>query len=127
MYTEEKLKRVNKIIKDMVFECEFAIFSGVFINIEFQFQIIGIKKMISVGDWHDFLVVNITIVDGDKMFDVLSKIKGSFITKDYKLLVNLNLSISNEMVYFFNDSQPRIHIPDGGVKLSDEYELNIKN
>lgn len=125
MYTEEKLRRVNKIIKDMVFECKGEIHSGMFVTVEYQFQITRVKKMISVGEWYDFLVVDVTIVDGDKRFDVLSKIMPEFVTKEYRLLVNLDRSISEELEYFFDGSQPRINIPNGGVKLSDEYLRKI--
>ena len=127
MYTEEKLRRVNKIIKDMVFECKGEIHSGMFVTVEYQFQITGVKKMISVGEWYDFLVVDVTIVDGDKRFDVLSKIMPEFVTKEYRLLVNLDRSISEELEYFFDGSQPRINIPNGGVKLSEEYQEKINN
>ena len=127
MYTEEKLRRVNKIIKDMIFECKGEIHSGMFVTVEYQFQITGVKKMISVGEWYDFLVVDVTIVDGDKRFDVLSKIMPEFVIKEYRLLVNLDRSISEELEYFFDGSQPRIHIPNGGVKLSQEYLEKLDN
>lgn len=127
MYTEEKLRRVNKIIKDMVFECKGEIHSGMFVTVGYQFQITGVKKMISVGDWYDFLVVDVTIVDGDKRFDVLCKIMPEFVTKEYRLLVNLDRSISEELEYFFDGSQPRIHIPNGEVKLSEEYLEKLNN
>ena len=127
MYTEEKLRRVNKVIKDMVFECKGEIHSGMFVTVEYQFQITGVKKMISVGEWYDFLVVDITIVDGDKRFDVLTKIMPDLITKEYRLLLNLDRSISYELVYFFDGRQPRIHIPRGAVKLSEEYKEKIGN
>lgn len=125
MYTEEKLRRVNKVIKDMVFDCEGEIHSGLFVGFEYQFKITGVKKMISVGDWYDFLTVDVTIVDGDKTFDVLSKIMPEFITKEYRLLLTLDKSISDELVYFFDGNQPRIHIPRGAVKLSEEYLMKI--
>ena len=125
MYTEEKIRRVNKVIKDMIFDFEGEIHTGMHVNVEYQFQITGTRKMISVGEWYDFLVVDITIVDGDKRFDILSKIMPELITKEYRLLVNLDRSISDELVYFFDGSQPRIHIPSGGVKLSDEYLRKI--
>ena len=125
MYTEEKLRRVNKVIKDMVFDCEGEIHLGLFVRFEYQFQITGVKKMISVGDWYDFLTVDVTIVGGDKTFDVLSKIMPEFITNEYRLLLTLDKSISDELVYFFDGSQPRIHIPRGAVKLSEEYLRKI--
>ena len=127
MFSEEKIRKVNKVIKDMVFDCEGEIHTGMYVNIEYQFQITGTKKMISVGEWYDFLVVDITIVDGDKRFDILSKLMPDLITKEYRLLVNLDMSISDELTYFFNGNNPKIHIPSGGVKLSDDYQNKINN
>lgn len=54
------------------------------------------------------------------------KIK-NLITEEYRLLVNLDRSISEELEYLFDGSQPRIHIPRGGVKLSKEYQEKINN
>ena len=125
MYTEEKLRRVNKIIKDMVFEFEGKVDIDLLVSLEYQFQITGVKKMISVGEYYDYLVVDITIVNGDKRFDILCKIVSKYVSNDYRLLMGLNYSISNELVYFFDGSQPRIHIPKGSVKLSDEYQEKI--
>jgi hypothetical protein len=90
MYTEEKIRRVNKVIKDMVFDCEGEIHSGIYVNVEYQFQITGTRKMISVGEWYDFLVVDITIIDGDKRFDILSKIMPELITKEYTFYYRLS-------------------------------------
>ena len=125
MYTEEKIRRVNKIIRDMIFECKGEVNIGLTVNVEYQFRITGVKKMISVGDWYDFLVVDVTIVGGDERFNILCKIMPELVTKDYRLLVNLDKSISEELEYFFDGSQPRIHIPRGEVKLSDEYLRKI--
>lgn len=127
MYSEEKIKRINKIIKDMVFECDGEASIGISVKFDYQFQITGIKKMISVGEWYDFLVVDVTIIDGDQKFDVASKLMPDLITRDYRLLVHLDMSISDELVYFFDGSQPRINIRRGGVKLSDEYKERLES
>lgn len=125
MYSEQKLIRVNKIIKDMVFESNTEYLEGLFANFEYQFQITGVKKMISVGELYDYLVVDVTIVGGDRSFDILSKLMGHLVVKEYRLLVRLNNSISDELVYFFDGSHPRIHIPDGSVKFSNEYKNKL--
>lgn len=125
MYTEEKIRRVNKVIKDMVFEFEGEVDFNLLVSLEYQFQITGVKKMISVGEYYDHLVVDVTIVNGDKRFDILCKLLSKYVTNDYRLLLGLNQSISDELVYFFDGSQPRIHFPKGSVKLSDEYQKKI--
>lgn len=127
MYTEEKIRKVNKIIKDMVFSYKGEIYSGMNVEVDFQFQIKGVKPMISVGDWHDYLVVGITIIDGDKIFGILHKLSDSLSIKDYRLLSGLNRVISEELVYFFNGDYVRVHIPNDSVKISDEYQEKIDN
>ena len=94
MYTEEKIRRVNKIIRDMIFECKGEVNIGLTVNVEYQFRITGVKKMISVGDWYDFLVVDVTIVGGDERFNILCKIMPELVTKDYRLLVNTSNLLS---------------------------------
>ncbi len=126
MYTEERIKKVNKIIKDMVFSYEGEIYSGLNVEVDFQFQITGVKQMISVGDWHDHLVVDITIIDGDKRFGILHKLSDSLSIKDYRLLSGLNRVISEELAYFFNGDF-RVHIPNDSVKISDEYQEKIND
>ena len=70
MYTEEKLRRVNKVIKDMVFTYEGQLIVGLDwkAKFDYQFQIKGVRQMISVGELYDYLMVDVTIIDGDKMF-----------------------------------------------------------
>lgn len=126
MYTEEKLKKVNKIIKDMVFTFEGYIFEDIQVQVDYQFQITGVKKMISVGEYYDYLTVDIEVVGGDKRFDVWMKISPIFLN-DYKMLHNFNKSISDELQYFFGSDYVRVDIPKGSVKLSDEYQEEINN
>lgn len=126
MYSEEKIRKVNKVIKDMVFSYKGEIYGGINVEVDFQFQITGVKRMISVGDWYDYLVVGITIVDGDKRFGILYKLTDFLSIKDYKLLSGLNRIISEELVYFFNGDYVRVHMPkNGAVKISDEYQEKI--
>ena len=126
MYTEEKLKKVNKIIKDMVFTFEGEIFEDIQVQVDYQFQITGVKKMISVGEFYDYLTVDIKVVDGDKRFDVWMKISPTFLN-DYKMLGNFHSSISDELQYFFGSDYVRVNIPKGSLKLSDEYREEINN
>lgn len=131
MYTEEKLRRVNKVIKDMVFTYEGQLIVGLEwkTKFDYQFQIKGVRQMISVGEWYDYLMVDVTIIDGDKMFLVAAKLMGSSITNEYRLKNNLSTSISEELQYFFGSDYVRVTLDKekSTIKLSDELKEKIDN
>lgn len=131
MYTEEKLRRVNKVIKDMVFtyEGQILIGSGWKTKFDYQFQIKGVRQMISVGELYDYLMVDVTIIDGDKMFLVSAKLMGSSFTNDYLFKNNLSTSISEELQYFFGAEYVRVTLDKekSTIKLSDELKEKINN
>jgi hypothetical protein len=131
MYTEEKLKRVNKVIKDMVFTYEGQLIVGLEwkAKFDYQFQIKGIRQMISVGELYDYLMVDVTIIDGDKMFLVSAKLMGIFITDEYLLKNNLSMNISEELQYFFGSDYVRVTLDKekSSIKLSDELKKKIDN
>jgi|LakMenEpi02Jun12_1017388.scaffolds.fasta_scaffold00771_2 hypothetical protein len=131
IYTEEKLRRVNKIIKDMVFTFEGQLSIGLDwkAKFDYQFQIKGVRQMISVGELYDYLMVDVTIIDGDKMFLVSAKLMGSSITNEYRLKNNLSTSISEELQYFFGSDYVRVTLDKdkSSIKLSDELKEKIDN
>ena len=131
IYTEEKLRRVNKIIKDMVFTFEGQLSIGLDwkAKFDYQFQIKGVRQMISVGELYDYLMVDVTIIDGDKMFLVSAKLMGSSITNEYRLKNNLSTSISEELQYFFGSDYVRVTLDKdkSSIKLSDELKEKINN
>ena len=131
MYTEEKLRRVNKVIKDMVFTYEGQLIVGLEwkAKFDYQFQIKGVRQMISVGELYDYLMVDVTIIDGDKMFFVSAKLMGIFITDEYPLKNNLSMNISEELQYFFGSDYVRVTLDKekSSIKLSDELKKKIDN
>jgi hypothetical protein len=131
MYTEEKLRRVNKVIKDMVFTYEGQILIGFDwkTKFDYQFQIKGVRQMISVGELYDYLMVDVTIIDGDKMFLVSAKLMGSSFTNEYLFKNNLSTSISEELQYFFGSDYVRVTLDKekSTIKLSDELKEKINN
>ena len=128
-YTEEKLRRVNKVIKDMVFTYEGQLIVGLDwkAKFDYQFQIKGVRQMISVGELYDYLMVDVTIIDGDKMFLVSAKLMGMFITDEYLLKNNLSMNISEELQYFFGSDYVRVTLDKekSSIKLSDELKEKI--
>ena len=131
MYTEEKLRRVNKVIKDMVFTYEGQLIVGLGwkAKFDYQFQIKGVRQMISVGELYDYLMVDVTIIDGDKMFLVSAKLMGSSFTNEYLFKNNLSTSISEELQYFFGSDYVRVTLDKekSTIKLSDELKEKINN
>jgi len=65
MFTQKEISKINKIASENSFEVETYVSPhddnprGV---IEFTFEIIGNKKMISVGEYYDYAVYNLTIL-----------------------------------------------------------------
>jgi len=126
MISEKHIERINKVIKDMVFDYDGNIFTpDLRVKFEYQFAITGQRKMISVGEYYDFLDVLVEIVDADekslKVLAIYSLLKND-INKDYILRIHLDNTLSEELSYFFNESYVRVQI----VKIQIGEELKNK-
>jgi hypothetical protein len=129
MISEKHIERINKVIKDMVFDFNGEILTNDReVNFKYQFEIIGQKKMISVGEYYDHLEVSVKIIDGDKMANLIFavfKSLGTNIVKDYKLRNQLDRHITNDLSYFFSGDGVRVIISN--VEFSEEYEEKINH
>ena len=127
MISEKHIERINKVIKDMVFEFEGNIFTpDLRVNFEYQFAITGQRKMISVGEYYDYLEVLVEIVDADERslkFLAVYNILKNDISKDYILKTRLDNDLSEELSYFFNESYVRVMIVK--IQLSEELKNKI--
>lgn len=129
MISEKHIERINNVIKDMVFDFNNDILEGATtISIQYQFLITGQKKMISVGEYYDYLVISVKIIDGDyrstQIFSIFKDL-GTNILNDYKFKISLDRSISEELQYFFGRDSVRIII--NSIEFSDEYENKIES
>jgi hypothetical protein len=129
MISEKHIERINNVIKDMVFEFEGNIFTpDMNIKFEYQFEITGQRKMISVGEYYDYLDILVEIVDADehsiKLLAVF-KLLNNDVNKDYILKTRLNTALSEELSYFFNESYVRVTIV--GVEIGEELQEKIDN
>jgi hypothetical protein len=124
--SQKNIDKINKVIKDMVFTYEGLVSDWAKAEFEYQFQIIGQKPMISVGDWHNFLIVSVLVVDGSNNTTLFLKYMPTLLT-EYRTLTNLNYSISDELQYFFDGDYVRINIEKDNVRLSDEFQEKINN
>jgi hypothetical protein len=129
MISEKHIERINKVIKDMVFEFEGNIFTpDLRVKFDYQFTITGQRQMISVGEYYDYLDILVEIVDADehstKLLAVF-KLLNNDVNKDYILKTRLNNALSEELSYFFNESYVRVTIV--GVEIGEELQEKIDN
>jgi hypothetical protein len=127
MISEKHIERINKVVKDMVFEFEGNIFTpDLSVKFEYQYTITGQRQMISVGEYYDYLDVSVKIIDADdhsiKLLAVFTLLNND-INKDYILKARLNTAISEELSYFFNESYVRVTVV--GVEISEELRNKI--
>ena len=127
MISEKHIERINKVIKDMVFDYNGKIFTPD-LNIEFQYQFIitGQRRMISVGEYYDHLDVLVEIIDGNERttkFFVVFKTLNDNLNKDYMLNNKLGNSISDELSYFFGEDYVRVKLVK--IQFSEEYNQKI--
>ena len=127
MISEKHIERINKVIKDMVFDYDGKIFTPD-LNIEFQYQFIITcqRRMISVGEYYDHLDVLVEIVDGNERttkFFVVFKTLNDNLNKDYMLNNYLGNSISDELSYFFGEDYVRVKLVK--IQFSEEYNQKI--
>lgn len=97
-------------------------------NGEFQYQIsiVGQKHMISVGDYYNYLIMDVVIIDGTPKTTLFIKYL-PFILGDYRTLNFLSREISEELQYFFGSDYVRVVYSDGKIKVSEEYQQKIDN
>jgi len=128
MISEKHIQRINKIISNIIFDYVGEISYGLEIKFKYQFVITGQKKMISVGEYYDYLDVLVEITDGDKrvttIFSVFKTLKDSLL-KDYKLNNRLTNLINEELKYFFEGDGARVRIVK--IQFSDDYNEKIEN
>jgi hypothetical protein len=128
MISEKHIKKINNVIKDMVFDYDGDIVADLKINFKFQFIITGQRRMISVGEYQDYLDVLVEIIDGDeratKIFHVFKALKNN-LDKDYRLNNHLTYLIGEELKYFFEGDGARVRIVK--IQFSDDYNEKIEN
>ena len=128
MISEKHIQSINKIISNIIFDYVGEISYGLEIEFKYQFVITGQRKMISVGEYYDYLDVLVEITDADKrvttIFSVLKTLKDSLL-KDYKLNYHLTYLIDEELKYFFEGDGARVRIVK--IQFSDDYNEKIEN
>ena len=124
--SEKKIDKINMVLKDMIFNYKGPV--SEYNNGEFQYQISisGQKHMISVGEYYNYLIMDVVIIDGSPMTTLFIKYL-PYILSDYKTLNYLSREISEELQYFFGVEYVRVVYSDGKIKVSEEYQQKIDN
>jgi hypothetical protein len=129
MISDKHIERINKVIKDMVFDFNGEVhIDGMYVNFKYQFQIIGQREMISVGELYDYLEISVEVIDGDERADVIFAVFESLnvnTTKEYRLRNTLNRDITEELTYFFGGEGIRVNIVE--IEFSDDYQEKIND
>jgi hypothetical protein len=124
--SEEKIKKINKVIKDMVFNYEGPISEYANGEFQYQFRIVGQKHMISVGEYYNYLIIDVVLIDGSLKTTLFMKYL-HYVLGDYKTLNFLSRDISEELQYFFGVEYIRVVYSNGKIKVSEEYQQKIDN
>jgi hypothetical protein len=133
MLSDQQIEKINKTISNKVFNYRGPLINGVErnVNIDFKIKFLGYKQMISVGEYYDYLKVDVTIVE---LKDDLSKLflseedpmdwKIFFQTSLYHFYSNLESYISS-VIKMFDNEESRITI--WGIKLDLKKEKPTMN
>ena len=85
-------ERINKIFKDKVFICKGKVFTPhePEFDMKFKFKILGSKPMISIGEWREFVIVDVYMLEFENPI-----MKHMGISYDINKLVMLKYSIED--------------------------------
>ena len=117
MLSEKIIELINKVVSKETFKYTGELIQGVeqLADIDYKFRITGHRKMMSVGEYYDFLLLEVIITDvNDPISKVIFKpeptdtgkeIAKMFQSQLYGFYSRLNQEIMNYLKYFNNTSE----------------------
>ena len=139
MYTNEEQSQLNKFLEHETFTMDTDFFGGDSkFEFEYKFKLVGTKKMMSVGEYYDYIRVFVTIVGGEDRFKRLLKVISyvqkinernfleEFLKKEYGFSNQLNRDISDNLKYF-SDGKDHVRVNIEYITLSDKFFNEVKN
>ena len=147
MFTHKEIESLNKRISNKEFETKVYLYPESRSepddkSVTYSFKIVGIKPMISVGEWYDYVAYDVTILDASdnlkkflnivvnffiKSFgkeDTKQKLE-NYLKKDSYILRNVNYEINDTLSYFGEGEHARSTMYD--VYISDKLLEEIIN
>lgn len=144
MFTEKEISQINKSLENQEFETQVGLYpdSEDMDTLTFSFEIVGTRKMISVGEYYDYTFYDITILDvSETLKKYLSivleifyqnKLEGTmkerleyWFKKDSYILRKVNEEIDNVLGYYHTGDRTRTSMRE--VYLTDKLVEEIKN
>ncbi len=144
MFTEKEISQINKSLVNQEFETQVGLYpdSVDMHTLTFSFEIVGTRKMISVGEYYDYAFYDITILDvSETLKKYLSivleifyqnKLEGTmkerleyWFKKDSYILRKVNEEIDKILGYYHTGDYTRSSMRD--VYLSDKLVEEIQN
>ena len=140
--TEKEIKDINSYLEGKTFSENVRLWSSdePDFEVEYEFKILGTKKMISVGEYYDHLILDIQIVDADEIttqiFGIYAKRMGGFkkrienmISDNYLLMSDITNSIKDFLKYFstgyVRTTVNNITISDSFIKKIEEFKDTV--
>jgi len=138
MYTNEEQSQLNKFLEHETFTMEADFFGDQKFEVEYKFKLVGVRQMISVGEYYDYIRVFVTIVDGEERFKRLLRAISyiqkketkntleEYLKKEYRFNNQLTNDISNNLKYF-SDGKDHVRVQIEYIILSDKFFNEVKN
>lgn len=140
--TEKEINDINNYLEGKTFRNNVRLWSSdePDFEVEYEFKILGVKKMISVGEYYDHLILDIQIVDADdittQIFGIYAKRMGGFkkriesmISDNYLLMSDITNSIKDFLKYFstgyVRTTVKNITISDSFIKKIEEFKDTV--
>lgn len=138
--SQEEIDLINKILKPQVFEDNVDFIFDTDANIHFKINVKGTKKMISVGEYYDYIVVDVTLIDFDqstkKILNIFTRdLRDSdqrcefllnWLKKDYRFMRGLISAVSG-VLSLFSDNKDHVRVTIDNIIISDYLKDSVDN
>lgn len=126
---EQSINRINKFIEGKTFDAYFVATSySNKVRCSYQFKIDKIHKLISIGEWTEFLFVSVKIVDGTGIMALYldntkgQKFEGRQSVNNYWYRVGAGIAYDIEsFLKFFNVDLP---VVVDNLEFSEDFDIN---
>jgi hypothetical protein len=135
MITEKDQIFINNFLKNEVIEFKSEVVGGNFM-LDYKMKLVGTKKMISVGDYYDYVLIDVQIVDSEERFKKFLKVLTtymndkektiSWLRSEYLFMVSLQQSIRENLLTFASGGES-VRVTINEFTLSDQFYEDIKN